>query len=85
MLIEIETTYLDHSHIYMDIEMFSTAVPGQATFRIWFSYILPNLKKDQVLSENVQRRATRLVKSLQGKSYSERLRNLGLPSLENRH
>ena len=42
------------------------------------------LKKDKVLLQNVQRRATRLVKSLQGKSYSERLRSLGMPSLEYR-
>ena len=59
-------------------------VPGKAIFRIWFNYILPNLKKDQVLLENVQRRATRLVKSVQGKSFSERLRSLVLPSLEYR-
>ena len=78
------------------------------TFRIWLSYILPNIKKtrqsasieaellgltsiysewvsewkDQVTLENVQRRATRLVKSLQGKSYPERLKSLWLSSLE---
>ena len=34
--------------------------------------------------ENVQRRATRLVKALQGKTYSERLRSLVLPSLQYR-
>ena len=54
-------------------------------FRIWFSYILPNTKKDQVMLENVQRRATRLVKALQGKTYPERLKSLGLPSLQYRH
>ena len=34
--------------------------------------------------ENVQRRATRLVKALQGKTYPERLKSLGLPSLQYR-
>ena len=34
--------------------------------------------------ENVQRRVTRLVKSLFGQTYSQRLRALGLPSLEYR-
>ena len=44
----------------------------------------PTLKKDQIMLENVQRRATRLVKALQGKTYSERLKSLGLPSLQYR-
>ena len=34
--------------------------------------------------ENVQRRATRLVKALQGKTYPERLKSLGLSSLQYR-
>ena len=44
----------------------------------------PTLKKDQIMLENVQRRATRLVKALQGKTYSERLKSLRLPSLQYR-
>ena len=46
----------------------------------------PHFKKDILLIalENVQRRATRLVKSLFGQTYSQRLRALGLPSLEYR-
>ena len=59
-------------------------VPGLASFRILFSYILPNTKKDQVILENVQMRATRLVKALQGKTYPERLKSLGLASLQYR-
>ena len=42
------------------------------------------MKKDQIMLENVQRRATRFVKALQGKTYSERLKSLGLPSLQYR-
>lgn len=44
----------------------------------------PMYKKDKILLENVQRRATRLVKCVQNLSYPERLRALGLPSLEYR-
>ena len=41
-------------------------------------------KKDKIMLENTQRRATRLIPSLKGLSYPERLRRLGLPTLEYR-
>ena len=44
----------------------------------------PLYKKDRIQIENVQRRATRLVPSLKGLNYSERLKRLGLPTLEYR-
>ena len=44
----------------------------------------PQYKKDAITIENVQRRATRLLPCLKNKTYSERLKFLGLPSLEYR-
>ena len=45
---------------------------------------LHDTKKDRIEIENVQRRVTRLVRACKILSYPERLRKLGLPTLEYR-
>ena len=44
----------------------------------------PKFKKDRIAIENVQRRATKIVRPISHLSYPERLKILGLPSLEYR-
>ncbi|XP_069108320.1 uncharacterized protein [Argopecten irradians] len=44
----------------------------------------PMLTRDKITLENVQRRATKRIPSIQNLSYSERIKKLGLPSLEYR-
>ena len=77
---------IKRSFTYMDKNMFTT---------LYKSIVRPHLeygsniwsvmyKKEAIQIENVQRRATKLVKNIQHLSYSDRSRYLGLPSLQYR-
>ena len=66
----------------MFLDLYKTLVRPHLEYAapIW----TPLYEKDSIMLENVQRRATRLVKALSGLTYQERLLELGLPSLEYR-
>ena len=78
--------FSEHLRTYIDKDMF---------FNLFKSLVRPHLeyatsvwstqfKKDMIAIENVQRRATRFLPCLKGKTYCERLKFLGLPKLEYR-
>ena len=74
------------SFTYMDKEMFLNLYKSMVRPHIEYATQVwsPQYKKDKITLENVQRRATRLVKCIKHLPYSERLKILGLPTLEYR-
>ena len=71
---------------YMDKEMFLPLFKTLIRLHLEYATVVwsPFLKKVIFLIENVQRRATKIVKTISNLSYEERLKHLGLPTLKYR-
>ena len=74
------------TYMYMDREMFLNLYKSLSCPHVVYATSVrsPIFKKDIILIENIQRRATRLVSGLKHLSYPVRLKALGLPMLEYR-
>jgi hypothetical protein len=74
------------SYEYLDIEMMKLLFTSVVRPNLEFGNVVwsPRLEKDKNLVESVQRRATRIIPGLKGKSYEERLKIMKLPSLRYR-
>ena len=69
--------------VYMDIQNFRWLFKALVRPHLEYAQSMwsPHRKKDMVMIENVQRRATKLVPGLKDLSYSERLKQIDLPTL----
>jgi ribonuclease P/MRP protein subunit RPP40 len=72
----------NHTHESMFVTLFKSMVRPHVEYcsTVWSPYKLKEIR----LIEGVQRKATKMVKSIRHLSYPDRLRKLGLPTLEYR-
>ena len=82
---------MKHAHIsvafrYLDKEAFKNIYLTHVRPKLEYAAPVwnPHLKKHIIKLERVQKHATRMVPELRGLSYSERLKELGLPTLQSR-
>ena len=77
---------LKRSFNYMDKEMFLILYKSLIRPHLEYGSAIWSIpyKKESTKLENIQRRATKILPEMKNKSYTERLRSLGLPSLEYR-
>lgn len=77
---------INKNFTFMDKDMFLKLYKALVRPHLEYATVIwsPRYKKESIAVENVQRRATRILRSLKGSSYSERLVQLGLPTLEYR-
>ncbi|CAL4256109.1 unnamed protein product, partial [Meganyctiphanes norvegica] len=75
-----------HTFSFINKDIFKAVYPSLVRSHMEFAIQAwsPQLKKDIIKLENVQRRATRLVFELRGLSYEQRLEQLELTTLEER-
>lgn len=71
---------------YMTVQMFLMLYKSLVRPHLEYATAIcsPRLKKDQIAIENVQRRASKMILQIRNLPYQERLKSLGLPSLEYR-
>ena len=77
---------IKRSFDFMDKDMFLTVFKSIVRPHLEYGSSVWSViyKKEAIQLENVQRRATKLIKNIQHKTYTQRLKYLGLPSLQYR-
>ena len=77
---------ISRNFTYMNLDIFLKLYKALVRPHLEYASVIwaPRYKKDIITIENVQRRATKMIKSIKDLAYGNRLRKLGLPTLEYR-